>query len=746
LAAGASHASRREYFVTLDGQRKAGSEVCFYAGVKDHTPFGLYFAGGAAECLSADAVLDVPSPGMFHAFARNREGYASGWRDYFVYDHTVPEKGYERYETPLIPAGWVDFSDVLPLKPGQTAGLWVSASSTTPTSFYLPLAAGETEVLVPADTTYVPMIVADRRPVRTGDPGQVGAKQTRVAKFAKSPAKGDVILWLKLDDPTSDVRPDKDYVPPVVTVESAGHSYSSSTASADSGDLTYSLLIFKDVPTGPARIVVRGKHWIDYELPLDVATGTTVRTDALIVSPAGSIDVQWGSGDPKKSQHEGCHTPAEGSERASIKIALLRCESASAVARCTPVDHAEQPFSGVGDVLFPGVLAGDYKIRVLIPGTGAQSFPVKVNNRQDARVTVPVQAFHFFGRVMVNQEVKRATLLFETGEAQSDEAGQYVADLPADPLNNQVRIIVCDTGKQFRYVPPKRVQVNAPFDITIDTATLHVVVVDAEERPVSDASVYYSPVKEKTPDGQAVVYYTSSEVTSDSEGRVDLVDAPRSRDLLVCARKGEYGSKCIDVASGSEDAVKIKFEAGGIHGRIIGHEGHAVLTWVTARGEITEQIQIPPGDGAFRARAAHDGSEYLIYVSDRRPLTALSLPPDFSPSRELDLPLPAGQVRSFVVKLSAPPSRKGYVGLFVGTRYVPMQAFATHQEFRGHDVMIGASGALPITDVLESAPIFVAFAPEPRTNTDAFVDPFTLPEFSSVARTSATGAVVIVNP
>jgi hypothetical protein len=747
LSAAAARASRREYFVTLDGQRKAGSEVCFYAGVKDHTPFGLYFAGGAANCLSADAVLDVPSPGLFHAFARNREGYASGWRDYFVYDRAVPEKGYERYETPLIPGGWVDLSDVLPLKAGQTAGVWVSASSAAPTSFYLPLVAGETEILVPADAIYVPMIIADRRPILVGTPDQVSAKQTKVAKFARLKSVGDVVVWLRLDDPASEVQDDKNYVPPSVTIESAGRSYSSATSSLEPGDLTYSFLVFKDVATGPARIVVQGKHWINYDLPLDVTAETTVRTDALIVSPAGSLSVRWGAGVPAESEKKRCQSTADRSDEPSVKIALLRCEGPSATAHCTPVDRAEQPFSGNGDVTFPGVLAGDYKVRVAFPGAGPQSFPVKVGNRQDARVNVPVQTFHFFGRVMVNQTAPRARLLFETGEAESDEAGQYVADLAGNPLNNQVRVIVCDTGKQYRYVPPGRVQENSPLDITIDTASLSVVVVDADEHPVTGASVYYSPVKEKSPDGQSVVYYTSPEFASDSEGRTEIADAPRSQNLIVCARKGEYGPACVDVASDTHDEnVKIKFAAGGIHGRVLGHDGHAVLTWVTSRGEISEQIQIAPGDGTFHARSGHDASEYLIYVSDRRPLTVVSLPPDFSPSRELDLPLPGGKVRSFAVKLSVPAPRKGYVGLFVGARYVPMQAFATHQEFRGHDVMIGGREALPVTDVLESAPIFVAFAPGPHAATGGFVDPFTLPEFSSVPKAAASGTVVFVRP
>lgn len=747
LPAVVAGASRREYVLTVDGQRKPRSEVCFYEGVKDRTPFGLYFAGGPAVCMSADAIVDVPAAGLFHSFARNSEGYASAWRDYFIYTSTVPEKGYERLETPLVAAGWVEFSDALPLKAGQTAGVWVSSSSVAPTSFYLPLVPGEHEISVPAETTYVPLVVANHKPILVGAPGQVLAKQTRTVTFRSSPSVADVVLWLRLNDPTSDVHRDNGYSPPSVTLEADGRVYSSATTSIEPGDLTYSLLIFKDVPVGPARIVVQGKHWINYDVPLDVTSGTTVRTDAVIVSPAGSVSVQWGSGAPSGSEQKRCEAPADRTGEPSIRIALLRCDGPSANARCTPVDRAERPFSGDGGVTFAGALAGDYKVRVGISGAGLQSFPVKVIDGQDARIDVHLKTFHFFGRLTVNQAVTRAKLRFETGEVESDEAGQYVADLVGDPLNNQVRVTVCDTGKQFRYLPPGRVQENFPFDITIETTKLSVVVVDAEDHPVGDASVYYSPVKEKKSDGESVVYYTSAELSSNSEGRADIVDAPRSQNLIVCARKGNYGPACVDVASDTHDNnVQIKFAGEGIHGHVIGHEGHAVLTWVTSRGEISEQIQIATADGSFRARSGHDASEYLVYVSDRRPLTVLSLPLDFSPSRELELQLPGGRVRSFAVKLSTPEPRRGYVGLFVGARYIPMQVFATHQEFRGHDVMIGGKETLLVTGVLESAPLFVAFAPEPRSATGAFVDPFTLPEFSSAPKAAASGTVVFVRP
>lgn len=102
-------AYRREYAVTLGGQRKAGSEICFYRGVRGDL-FSLFFSPTDVRCLPADAILDFP-PGLIHVFARHKDGYASVQRDYSVYDGPPnPERGYEKLETALVKAGIVDFS------------------------------------------------------------------------------------------------------------------------------------------------------------------------------------------------------------------------------------------------------------------------------------------------------------------------------------------------------------------------------------------------------------------------------------------------------------------------------------------------------------------------------------------------------------------------------------------------------------------------------------------------------------
>src|SRR6266542_2840154 len=90
-------AYRREYAVTWEGQRKAGSEVCFYRGIW-RDAFSLFFTPGNVQCLSADAILDFP-PGLFHVFARHKDGYASMQRDYTVYEGPPePERGYQKLE------------------------------------------------------------------------------------------------------------------------------------------------------------------------------------------------------------------------------------------------------------------------------------------------------------------------------------------------------------------------------------------------------------------------------------------------------------------------------------------------------------------------------------------------------------------------------------------------------------------------------------------------------------------------
>jgi len=92
--------------------------------------------------------------------------------------------------------------------------------------------------------------------------------------------------------------------------------------------------------------------------------------------------------------------------------------------------------------------------------------------------------------------------------------------------------------------------------------------------------------------------------------------------------------------------------------------------------------------------------------------------------------------------------RDGLVGLIVGGRYVPDQAFFHHQSARGHQTIVYGKGPLVIPAVLTTGPIDVILGPEPRDYPRELQpgdDIFTLPAYRAhfpVKRADAAGKVV----
>ena len=55
-------------------------------------------------------------------------------------------------------------------------------------------------------------------------------------------------------------------------------------------------------------------------------------------------------------------------------------------------------------------------------------------------------------------EPTAARLVFETGEATSDNAGRYTAALPSDPLGNLIHVTVCTDGRMLTYIPSAKIK------------------------------------------------------------------------------------------------------------------------------------------------------------------------------------------------------------------------------------------------------------------------------------------------
>jgi hypothetical protein len=205
-----AQAYRREYRVAVNGQRKEGSEVCFYRGDSGKGPFVLFFSYDSVQCLPADRVLDFP-PGLFHVFARHRDGYVSEHPDYFVYDGPPkPEAGYEALDIPLRSAAVLDLREAIAGAPrGASIGVWLAPTPTAGASFF-PAVDGESSMLVPAERLLIPLLVVDHQPVVMGRPLMLTAgERESLPRFARNTS---VVTWVAVDP--SVTQQDRDVSPP----------------------------------------------------------------------------------------------------------------------------------------------------------------------------------------------------------------------------------------------------------------------------------------------------------------------------------------------------------------------------------------------------------------------------------------------------------------------------------------------------------------------------------------------------
>ena len=729
-----AYAYRREYVVTHDGARKAGSEVCFYRGASAADVFSLYFSYDQVACLPADEVLDLP-PGLFHAFARHADGYVSGHRDFFVYrGPPAPEEGYERLEIPLEVGGWADLSAILQgRKPHETVGVWI-APTPTHSGTFLPLVDGETSVMVPARRAFVPMLIANGAPVAIGDAYEAGAGARRaVEPFRTVAGSSDVMVWLKVDAArTVEEEAKRPLPPPLIRLVAGDATFEPLLPLYAGTGATHTLMFFKGVPSGPARIEVTGKTWVNAETGIAVvpAAATIVREPIMLVAGA-SLELTWDStaGEPDPSCGD-----APGPQ---LVATLASCPDPE---RCTPVARRTVAFTPAGSVGFPGIPSGVYRITLVPPFAKPVVHRVELAVGEETVMSVSLPRFQVFGTVTVNDKPVRAFLRFESGVAWSDETGRYTAALAADPSTNLVEVELCADGRTITYIPDRRIAENAAFDIDIQERPLRVTVV-SRNVAVPAAAVRFAPVK--TIGGEPSPYYSSESSLTDEKGQVTFAGVPIAKPLLVCATHRAHKESCLGPLTPAQirsGEVVLALEPGALRGRVAGHEGTGILAIVSSRGLVAEQAMLSP-DGAFAFDRFPAGDDYFVYASSIRPLTVLPIPA--RKEGELLVTLPAAPVRSFRVTVSEMPTDEGYIGVFVDGRYIPLDLLAFHHDHRGGDVILQRGGSLMVRDIAATGAITVAFAPDIPAG-GRFADPFTLPQFSNAPRQPVVGTAVVL--
>lgn len=753
LSSQAIFAYRREYRVTWEGRRKPGSEVCFFRGLSGVDPFSLFFSSGNVTCLPADQVLDFP-PGLFHAFARHAEGFISGHRDYFIYDDPPrPEAGYEMLEIPLERASYVDVSSILPsLKAGQSVGIWIAPSPTTIGTF-LPLVSGEATIMVPASSLFVPLLIEDRRPVAVGETLMLDPGERHVLAELVPNSSTDVIAWTKIDS-TAAKELEREFSgnlvePPEITPVTKTARFKPLFALYNAVAASNTLLFFKNVPPGEAQLQVRGKNWLSQDAVLQVAPfKVTVEPEPLALMPGASLTVAWDSAPLSSTAHPSCATKYSRRSRLSFTVSRCTKRDEDNERSCTVIATRRPFFEPAGSLTFEGLPSGDYEISVDPPGARRLRFAATLLLTRESRLSIPLATFNFFGTVKENGKPLQARIVFETGDAQSDELGMYWAALAADPLTNLIRIVTCEEGRTLTHIPKERVIPNAVYDIDLKHTALHVTVVNNQHQPVAAAQVHFASVKEVGAQGPVLFNNDPSLAQrTDAAGQVTLSGAPVEYPVVICAAHEKYVAKCSEPLSPKQFIAKdvfLQLDAFAFRGKVLGHDGVGLMALVDPFGHVTEKVRLAT-DGTFNFKNTPQHVHHLVYASDRRPLFALRIPNEWRSSNEIAITPPAVPSRSFSVSAPDLQVDSAFVGVWIGDLYVPLEVLVYHQNSRGHDVEITKTVRLVFQELTETGPIMIAIAGLSPTYS-VFVDPFTLPENLNVLRHSVTGAHVIIKP
>jgi len=738
-----AQASRIEYFTMLAHERLAGSEVCFFAGKDASNAFPLFFQFGPnILCHPADKILDLP-PGLFHVFARHRDGYVTGYGPWEVYrGEARSEEGYSRTDLMLEPAAYLDLTRVVQkLTPGEYLAAWIAATRTAPATL-IPLIPGETTLFVPASRTLLPLIVHKGRPSRVGTPLRLQAGERRPVEFPVQ-AKGtsDVIVQVRLDSPRglAALAAGGKYPQPELTMTAEGKVIAPIFRLENALGAHLSLLMFDGVPSGKARLSLISDWWETIDQMVDIGgTPVTPLEAAVTLRPAGVLNISWNTG----ATTEECtrHTTHE----VTLYARLRTCEGAADERKCADVAMKSVPFANEGAVKFASISPGPYEVQLNTENFPATSHAVTIRAGSEEKVTANLGSFTMFGRVTLGGEPARVKLVFPTGEAVTDHDGRYTAVLAASPARHAIQILFCEREGSYLHVVPVAPAPNGRYDIEIPDTELQVEVTDKNSgKSIRGAEVHFGAQNDR---GSS--HFVSSRQTSDEEGRAIFMFVPTKYPLVICARASGYQRKCTEPLqfkrSERTPKVTLALEKGFV-GRVIGHTGNGLVAFVTPLGNISEYIVLRD-DGMFEYKPNHSPMEHLVYASERFPLFATRVDPD---QRPLEIALSSRPIRAFqvVVKSGGARETEGLIGLWIDGLYIPIDILLIHQGYRGQEFEVATGGQTFFRDVLETGPITVAWAPDiRRTKPHSPFELFVLPEYQNITKYLVSGPVVTIDP
>lgn len=710
-------AFREEFMTRVNGERIAGSTVCFFPAKADDGFVKKFLSSSDVRCLSADSVIDVPA-GQWNIFAFNGADYVSLHPEFYEAFGEDPFT-YGRVSINLVPAARLDLAAVVAdLSADEHLAVYFPNDSYPESPATMrPLMTGETSLLIPADMRVVPIIVKDGVPVEAIGTFR-GARGERVVVPKYHRSGTDIFAVIRLE--SADMRKATAEPPNVVLEGANGTRVEPLLPIRGGATIDRSLAIFRAPKVGAYHLTLHGPGWktdqLDVAMNVDAAHLTP---RPLHAHPLAAVTVGWSIRPATltailatehvcgKSANERARKPTPPALR------LLKCtdEVTTNTEGCAVVE--ERPLrldDGAGTELF-NVEAGTYAAEMLYGDLRAVSEPRK------AGIGEP-QVLHALDSAQIlNGTVKRGTrriaarLIFESGEALALDDGQFTAAL-SRPAAGTVTVHPCDGGEFYDEVLLEPVT-SGSIDITIPENKVTVHVVDGTTgTAMRDIRVVASPMKSANDEDAA--YFI--ERMTNANGVAVYRQVPALLPLRICASDPGRARGCVDTGALQSDAEReltirlLPLERR--HGKVIA--GTPIVAGkvfiMSADGVLSETARID-NDGSFPYQRKFAPGDYVVVVSASHPLFLAQ--PRIESDDSVTIIMPQGATRTFQVQLSD-AAGSGTLTLAVGGVLVPADAFAAHQLVRDRQNNLYGTSPLLVTDILETAQLTVILGPLAR--------------------------------
>lgn len=689
-------AVRTEYIALVNGERLAGSTVCFFSAKVDDGFFAKFLSSPDVRCLSADAIIDMPA-GNWNSYVEHESpAYTSNHPTFQTgdFEDEADKRGYRSLDVNLVPAGTLRFREA-----DLTGGRGAVYVHTANPALIRPASPGKRQIIVPSGQSVLPLRVDAGRISRIGRVAVVDRNRTADVVFDE--VKEGRRHVLRLPSSVSESA-DAFEAPDIHLRLPDGRELRPLLPPRSGPEIDRSLVVFQGVPPGPAEIVLGGRFWKKSQISVPASQDAVQTLDQhLEAEPAGAAVIRWTA--PRST---GVTTPCrikDSEERRSTfqGVRLSRCDAQCVVIAETRAEGDE------GRVDVGSLPAGTYRAE-LYHRLGTTTEDVTVALGQQAEVNLTLNGVAISGVVLHGDEPLPADLLFATGTATTDSSGRYVAMLPRSPGRESVVVVPCDGSAVYHSMPDRELGDLSTFDIRVPANEVSVAVINAvTARPVAGISASVAVLSERNGDE---VFYLDAPPTN-SDGIATLSRLTPDRWLRVCVHRGDFLPRCADdlrIDVDEKRQIELRLQpADRRPGRVVteGEIGAGLLYWINAQGDTTEMVHVG-SDGRFTYRMPHGTAEHLVFIARNRPLAAFRSEP--APGEILEIHLPRARIVRFTI---TPNVRSARIALEIGGLVVPESVFSRYQMIEGQAPSVNDSRPIVVRGVAQTGPIVVLAGP-----------------------------------